>query len=226
MDQELRDLFKDIAERHKETDKLIKETSEQQKKTDEQMKKTDAKLDKLTERYSQISTNQEKTDEQQKKTDEQMKKTDARLDKLAKIYGGVSQNQGDAVEEFFFNTLKGKKRIGNMVFDTIQKNMRVDGKNLKGEYDIVLYNGSSVAIIETKYKAHIIDIENLREKKIPNFRKLFPFFDNYKIFAGIAGFHINDDVVKKAEEYGFFVLKRKGKIVEFDTDFVKEQLAG
>jgi len=66
----------------------------------------------------------------------------------------------------------------------------------------------------------------LREKKIPNFRKLFLFFDSYKIYAEIAGFHINDDAVKKAEEYGFFVLKCKGKIVEYDTAFVKEQLAG
>ncbi len=162
----------------------------------------------------------------QKETSEQMKKTDARLDKLAKLYGGVSQNQGDSAEEFFFNTLKGKKRIGDMVFDTIQKNMRVDGKNLKGEYDIVLYNGNSVAIVEVKYKVHINDIENLREKKIPNFRKLFPFFDSYKIYAGIAGFHVNDEAVKKAEEHGFFILKRKGKIAEFDTDFVREQLAG
>ncbi len=219
IDQELKDLFKAIAEMQKETDSKFKETSEQ-------MKRTDIRLDKLAKRYGGISLSQEKTDEQMKETSEQMKRTDSKLDKLAKLYGGVSQNQGDVAEEFFFNTLKTKKRIGNMVFDTIQKNMKVDGKNLKGEYDIILYNGNSVAIIETKYKAHINDIENLHEKKIPNFRKLFPFFDSYKIYAGIAGFHINDEAVKKAEEYGFFVLKRKGKIVEYDTAFVKEQLAG
>jgi len=219
MDQELKDLFKTIAEMQKETAKSQKETDAKIKETSEQMKRTDIKLDKLAKMYGGISLSQEKTDEQ-------MKKTDIKLDKLAKLYGGISQNQGDSAEEFFFNTLRGKKRIGNMIFDTIQKNMRVDGKNLKGEYDIVLYNGSSVAVIETKYKVHINDIINLYEKKIPNFRKLFPFFDSYKIYAGIAGFHINDDAVKKAEEYGFFVLKRKGKIVEYDTDFVKEQLAG
>ncbi len=189
IDQELKDLFKAIAEIQKETDAKIKENSEQQRKTDEQMKKTDEKLD-----------------------------------KLAKLYGNVSKNQGDVAEEFFFNTINANLKIGNVKFDDITANQYKARNGVKDEYDILLTNGDSVAIIEVKYEAHENDLDKLKTKKIPNFRKLFPMYKDYKIYAGIAGFHINEDVVKKAEEYGFFVLKRKGELVETDTTFMKEQL--
>jgi len=196
IDQELKDLFKEIAEMQRETDRQFKET--------------DAKI--------------KENSEQQKKTDEQMRKTDEKLDRLAKLYGNVSKNQGDVAEEFFFNTINANLKIGNVKFDDITANQYKVRNGVKDEYDILLTNGDSVAIIEVKYKAHENDLDKLKTKKIPNFRKLFPMYNDYKIYAGIAGFHINEDVVKKAEEYGFFVLKRKGEIVESDTTFMKEQL--
>jgi hypothetical protein len=42
-------LFEEVAERQKETDRLIKETRASQEETDRQMKKTDLKVDKLAE---------------------------------------------------------------------------------------------------------------------------------------------------------------------------------
>ncbi len=198
IDQELKDLFKEIAERQKET-------AESQKETDRQFKETKAFI---------------------QETSEQMKRTDEKLDKLAKMYGNISKNQGDVAEEFFYNTIRSNLKIGNIKFYDIIPNLFKEKDGVKDEFDIFLTNGDSVAIIEVKYKAHENDVEKIKDKKISNFRKLFPIYKDYKVYAGIAGFHINDDVVKKAEEYGFFVLKRKGDLVEFDTEFMKEQLAG
>jgi len=46
-------------------------------------------------------------------------------------------------------------------------------QGLEDEYDIVLYNHASVAIIEVKYKAHTKDIPIVL-KKAETFRLLFP----------------------------------------------------
>ena len=159
----------------------------------------------------------------QKKTDEQMKRTDEKIDKLGKLIGSISNNQGDAAEEFFFNTLRSKLKIGDILFDDIAPNVYKEKGKVRDEYDILLTNGNSLAIVETKYKAHINDLEKLKNKKIPNFRILFPLYKDYKIYAGIAGFNVNKNVEQKAEEYGFFVLKRKGDIVEIDSDYMRVQ---
>lgn len=59
--------------------------------------------------------------------------------------------------------------------------------DLQDEFDIILINGTSVAIIEIKYKVRPNDIEKLF-KKMENFRILFPIYKNYKLYAGMAGF--------------------------------------
>ena len=155
--------------------------------------------------------------------DKRAEKLDRKLDKIAKMGGNIGNNQGDVAEEFFFNTLKVNPRIGSMQFDDVSANVLKTRDGIKDEYDILLTNGNCLAIVETKYKAHINDVEHLKNRKIPNFRKLFPIYANYTIFAGIAGFHINEDVVTKAEEYGFFILKRHGKLVESDTEYMRAQ---
>jgi len=39
---------------------------------------------------------------------------------------------------------------------------------------------------------------------------------NSKLYGAIASFHINDDAKKDALERGFFVLQRKGEMVQTD----------
>ena len=46
-------------------------------------------------------------------------------------------------------------------------------------------------------------------------------YKNYKIYAGVAGFKIPQEVIKKAKEKGYFVLKRKGNVIEEYTDNLK-----
>ena len=53
----------------------------------------------------------------------------------------------------------------------------------------------------------------LKEKQIKNFRTLFPMYKDYKIYGALAGFTINDKIIKKAKDDGFFVLQKKGDIL-------------
>jgi len=166
-------------------------------------KETDKKFDKVA--------------EQMAKTDKQMAETDRKLDKVAKLVGNISNNQGDVAEEFFFNSLKVNPHLGDIKFDDIMPNLTKSKNNLKDEFDIVMTNGNAIGIVEVKYKVHSSDVEKLRDKKISNFRKLFPIYDKYKMYVGIAGFHINSEAEESAKENGFFVLKRYGDIIKFDN---------
>ncbi len=222
IDNEIKELFKEIAEMQRKTDAQFKERGEAM---DVLFKQRDSDIKALfDERDRDLKALFKERD---KATDALFKErdriTDEKLNKLSVFLGNIGKNQGDVAEEFFFNTIKSNLKIGNVKFNDITPNLYKERDGVKDEYDIFLTNGDSVAIIEVKYKAHENDIEKLKNKKIPNFRKLFPIYKDYKIYAGLAGFNINKDVVRKAEEYGFFILKRKGELVEFDTEFMTEQ---
>ena len=165
---------------------------------------------------------QKKTDEQMTRTDEQIlsllesqKETDRKLQKVSDMLGGMGQNQGDVAEEFFFNSLVDDAHLGAIHFDDIATNMKKHRGKIQEEYDLVMTNGDAIGIVEVKYKVHENDLSKL-DRKMRNFKTLFPWFNDYKLYGAIASFHINDDAKKEALERGFFVLQRKGEVVQTD----------
>ncbi|MCX7095848.1 MAG: hypothetical protein NTY50_20710 [Methylobacter sp.] len=187
--------------------------------TDEELKTLVASLaiaqQKTDEHIASLFVAQKETDEQMKRTDEQMKRTDQTLKNIGIQVGGVTNNQGDVAEEFFFNSLVDDAHLGPIHFDDITKNMQKHRGHIQEEYDLVMTNGEAVGIIEVKYKAHENDLDKL-ERKMRNFKKLFPVYNNYKLYGAIASFHINNDAKSKALARGFFVMQRSGKVVHTD----------
>ena len=166
---------------------------------------------------------QAKTDEQLAKTDAQLMQSEAafskRIKKLEQLVGGIGNNQGDAAEEYFVNSLKDTLELLSKKFDILLPNFVIQKKNIIDEYDILLVNGSELAMIEVKYKLHTKDVEKL-DKKIAHLKEL-PQYKNYKIYAGVAGFNVPYDVIKLAEEKGYFVLQRNGNVIETYADKLK-----
>jgi hypothetical protein len=167
----------------------MKELRESQKETDRQLRKTDLQL---------------------QKTDLQLQATARKLDSIGEMVGGISNNQGDVAEEFFIRGFDQTMALDNLVFDQLLKNYFIKQKQLTDEFDIVLINEKIVVVIEVKYKVHLKDIEKMVEKKLPNFRTLASFYNDHKLYGAIAGFSIPDDVVRKADQVGLFVLGRSG----------------
>lgn len=197
-DEELKALVAGLAIAQQKTDEQIvslfaaqKEVSEQIKRTDEQMKRTD---------------------EQMKRTDEQMKRTDEKLERIGITLANISHNQGDVAEEFFYNSLEYDPHLGSIRFDDISKNEYKRRGKTAEEYDIIMTNGETIGIIEVKYKAHQNDLQKL-ERKMHNFKKLFPWFKDYKLYGAIASFHFHEDAKSEALQRGFFVLQRRGDLV-------------
>ncbi len=178
--------------------------------TDEELKEFAFELDK---RIEKLRESQEKTDEQIKETSEQMKETDRKLNKVAKLVGNIANNQGDVAEEYFINSLEDNMELLGVHFDTLSANLHRRKNNIEDEYDIVLVNGENIAIIEVKYKVHENDVKKL-DKKIETFKELFPEYSHLNLYVGIAGFKVYYDAKEYAKEKGYFVLQRKGDMIE------------
>jgi len=221
----------ELSQRQKETDRQIRETGKQQKETARQLKETDKYL---KEKFSDLKEHIQETDRQLKETDRQLKETDRQLketdsylrDKfsdLKEYVGGIGRNNGDVAETYFYETLANTMRIGEIDFDIIEKNVSKKNKrqNLEGEYDIILTNSESIALVEIKYKLHPNDIDKLVHKKIPVFKKLFPEKKAYKLYVVVAGLTIPADSKKMAFNHGFFVLTQGAGKLNMEYDVIK-----
>jgi hypothetical protein len=156
-----------------------------------------------------------------KETDRQMQETDRRMKELQKTVGGWANNHGTFAEEYFFNSFeKGEQNFFGESFDLIQKNLSSFWQGIKDEYDIVLYNHTSVALIEVKYKAHVNDIPNVL-KKADTFRILFPNYKDFKIYLGFASMSFYPELEQKCINEGIAVIKQVGDTVVINDTNLK-----
>ena len=180
--------------------------------TDEELKELVASL---AVRQRELKDAQLKTDEQMRKTDEKIEKMALKIDHVADIVDGIGKNQGAVAEEFFYNSLAEDNHLGAIHFDGIAPNMTMRLGRLEEEYDIVMTNGNAVGIVEVKYKVHEKDLVKL-ERKMRNFKTLFPVYKDYKLYGAIASFHIYPEAKEIALNKGFFVLQRSGQVIQTD----------
>ena len=158
---------------------------------------------------------------QMKRTDEQMKRTDATLERMGITIGNVTNNIGSITEEYFFNCLFEKPVFGGITYNKVRRNIGGVGLKSEDEFDIVMYNGDSIALIECKNKAHENDLRKLITKKADNFKDVFPNFKDYKIYLGLASFSFYPELEEMAKENGVAILKQKGDMVEIKADNLK-----
>jgi hypothetical protein len=187
-----------------ENDRFIREkfaeTDRQMKETDRQIKETKALI--------------KKTGEQIKETGEQMKETDRRL-------GAWANNYGTFAEEYFFNSFEyGNQNFFGETFDEIEKNLKIRKNKVRYEYDIVMYNCSSIAIIEVKYKAHLNDIPSII-KQAETFRYVCPEFHDFKIYLGLASLSFYPELEQECMTQGIAIIKQVGDSVVINDSKLK-----
>ena len=112
--------------------------------------------------------------------------------------------------------------MGGINFDEIETNLKHKRKGLTDEFDIVLYNGDCIGIVEVKYVADKADLRILLEKKASNFRYLYPEYADYKIYLGLAGLSFDNDQVKEdGIAAGVVILEAIGSHTEISADNMK-----
>ena len=146
---------------------------------------------------------------------------DRRMKKLEELTGSWANNHGSFAEEYFFNSFEnGKQNFFGEKFDEIEKNLKYRCQGLKDEYDIVLFNHTSVAIIEVKFKAHENDIPKVL-KKAETFRILFPNYKDFKIYLGLASMSFNSEVEQECTKQGIAIIKQVGDTVVINDAHLK-----
>ena len=153
---------------------------------------------------------------------EKFAETDRQIKAVNKQLGGMGNSNGDMAETYFINSFTKKMFFAGQNYDSISSNLskKVKSLNLQDEYDLVLYNGTSVVIIEIKYKADLDDIDTLLKKAL-TFKKLFPEYVNFEIYLGLAGFSMTKKVEKTALKKGIAVIKQVGDAVVIIDNHLK-----
>ncbi len=174
----------------RETDRIVKETSLQMKETDRKMQETDRK----------------------------MQETDRKIEKLCEKMGGIDENLGYHAEQYFQNALAKKLVFGGIKYKGMIPNLKHSNRSGEIEFDIVLVNGNSVALIEVKNRIHPKFVREFAEDRVKKFRKYFPQYGKYKAYLGIAGFSFGKASLEEAKKYGIGVIRQVGKAVEIDSN--------
>ena len=133
---------------------------------------------------------------------------DRRIIKLESSIGSINNNIGRVTEYFFVTSFEhGKRNFFGEEFYELRKN--VGGMKIAAEYDIVLINDSSIAIIEVKYKAHENDIPNVL-KKAATIRVNFPEYQGHKVYLGLASMAFYPELEQACIDNGIAVVKQVG----------------
>jgi len=176
--------------------KGMSELRDSQKKTDEQI--------------LELKDSQKKTDEQIRNTDEQilelkesLDKTIERLDRIGRQLADLGLVQGEVAEDLFYRNIQYLFKDRNIAFSSIKRNLKKKGT---AEYDIVAVNSNVVLVVEVKNKLQKRMIDSFINKRIPNFKKVFPQYNNYKLLGGIGALVVKDEVGRYAEKSGLYVL--------------------
>ncbi|MEN9472567.1 MAG: hypothetical protein RLZZ495_656 [Pseudomonadota bacterium] len=211
-----------LGERVDKLTKQVDRTTTNINKFDERMDKLTQRMDALTERVDRTSATVDRTSATVDRTSATVDRVTKDIEKLYQLYGSSANNRGAEVEEFFYNSLAHEPMIGDMRFNKVLSNHMIGSKGKETELDLVLVNGNSIAVVEVKSRCHLKDLGQLR-KHIDFLRDHSPEFNGYQFYGGIAGFSIPSDVVEAAHEQGYFVLKRRGKVVCSDTEGIRAQ---
>ena len=153
--------------------------------------------------FESVWTALQETDRQMKENDcmltEKFAKTEKLISDMQKEIGGVSNSNNKIAESYFINSFENSMYFAGQEYDSLAHNLRKKSKkmNKKDEFDLVLYNCSSVALIEIKYNAQKKHVEQALTK-VESFKTLFPEYKDFAMYLGLAGLHVDEDAEQEA----------------------------
>ena len=189
----------------------------------ENIDKTPTTSDSVWIALRELIASQKETDKQMKETNEQQKETTRQIKELKEMIGGMGNSNGMFAEEFFINSIKnGDKKLFGEQFDELEciSRRNIKNKQIKGEQDLFLYNGDAVAIIEIKYKARREDVQKLINRP-PVFKTLYPQYQSYRIYLGLAAMSFEDKVEDESIKAGIAIVKQVGDTVVISDENLK-----
>ena len=125
-----------------------------------------------------------------------MKRTNERMERMGYV-------QGEIAEDLFYRNLPDLLKGYGIDEEDVHRNAYRRGVH---QYDLVAANSSSVFVFEVKNKLRLDDINRFHDVQLPDFKKTFPEYENYKVYGGVGALVVRDDLQRRAEKLGLFVL--------------------
>ena len=226
----VKELFSASSERldrelEKSSAKFKQELKESREEFDQRMKASNEAFEKSREEFNQsLKTSREEFDQRMKVSNEAFEKSredfDRRMKSLNEHLGGIVESNGAVAEDYFFNSLE-NGHINFFINEGIYGIMpNVKGRTVNDEYDIVFTNGTTVGIVECKYKARKDDIPKML-KKPATYRTNFPLYKNHKVYLALAAFTIDEHCQRECIKQGIAVIKPVGDTVVIKNEHLK-----
>ncbi len=202
--QELVKSQKENAKAQKETDRQLKESQKEiakaQKETDRQLKESQKEIAKA---QKEIAKAQKETDRQLK---ESQKDTNQRIAQLNELFTG---QWGKLMEAFVKGDLVKLLQERNIDVNDICSNREKTFEGQKYEFDIIAINGKETVAVEVKTTLRLKDLTYFL-KKLKTFKKMFPEYEDKKIYGAMAFIKVNEGADRRAEKDGLFVIQAVG----------------
>ena len=213
--ENIRAILRGVTESQAEADRLRKEADERH---EQRMAEYRAEHE---QRMKDWEKSQAEYEQRMKDREKSWADHDKRMKKLDERYGSYSHNIGKFAEEYFFNAFEdGKKNFFGEDFDSIRRNVQDLKQVVEDEYDIVMLNGTSVAIVETKFKAHENDLPDV-VKKAETFRANYPDLANHRIFLGLASMSFYKKLEQECIKAGIAIVKQVGDKLIINDEHLK-----
>ncbi|MDR3197414.1 MAG: hypothetical protein LBU34_06040 [Planctomycetaceae bacterium] len=221
--KKIQQVVKEIGEERKKTEQVVKEIGEEHKKTEQSIKELSEEHNKTEQSIKELSEERKKTDLELKKIDIELKQTDIELKQnlkqLSKQMGELGNRFGELGEQMILPGIVSKfNELGYHFSLEFQGNLKIRDKDrVLAEIDILLENGSTIAVVEVKTCPVSKDIDDLI-KRIEIFRdnRKKRNFEHKKIIGAIAGAIFRKNVRKETIDAGFYVFAQSGDTIKLD----------
>ena len=190
-------------------------------RTIEEIQKNILLLQEQTEAIKKETEAIKKESEAIKKETEAIKKAHVTSSKkLESTMNNLGFNIGMGVEEMFLNGLKDNPTLNGIHFENVYDNVKIINEkgNDATEIDILMLNGTSVGLIETKHRFNKEDLQKFIEKQFPMFKKYGGTSLRENIYLYIAGLSFDKDVILNAKKAGVGVLHLKNDIIKVEGE--------
>jgi hypothetical protein len=233
MEKNQKELFWEALQaRASQADKEVAEIRQLMKKAEEKSeadrKKREAERKaEMKKMKAEMKADREKREAERKKMKENQQDFMKRMDRLDALFaqtreqiGGISKSNGEFCEEYFINSFKENPTLFGERFDRVMPYLYPDPMVINDEYDLVLRNGSTIALIEMKYKANINDVGKMFSK-LHSYRINYPMFKDYKVYLCLASFRFPKPVRLKAAKEGIVLIEQRGERIEVISENLK-----
>lgn len=140
-------------------------------------------------------------------TGRQFKETDKQLKRLSGLF---TTQWGKLMEALILPSCLKLFKLRGIDIQRTYSNVKIQGKKLDAEFDIVLANGKEVVIVEVKTTMTPNYVDEFLEKML-NIRTYFPEFKEKIIYGAVAGIKYENASDKYAYKNGLFVLINSGE---------------